>query len=49
MAVGTVKWFNADKGTALSPLNPATNLVHFSAIQSAGYRSIDKGRSSSST
>jgi CspA family cold shock protein len=35
MTVGTVQWFNADKGDVF---------VHFSAIQSTGYRSLDEGQ-----
>ena len=50
MTVGTVKWFNAEKGFGfIAPESGKDVFVHFSAIQSAGYRSLDEGRSSSST
>jgi cold shock protein len=45
MAVGTVKWFNADKGYGfIAPESGEDLFVHFSAIQSAGYRSLDEGQ-----
>ena len=40
MTVGTVKWFNAEKGYGfIAPESGEDVFVHFSAIQSAGYRS----------
>jgi CspA family cold shock protein len=46
MTVGTVKWFNADKGYGfISPESGEDVFVHFSAIQSTGYRSLDEGQS----
>ena len=44
MAVGTVKWFNADKGYGfISPESGEDLFVHFSAIQTDGYRSLEEG------
>jgi cold shock protein len=46
MTVGTVKWFNADKGYGfITPESGADVFVHFSAIQSDGYRSLTEGQS----
>ncbi|GEA85658.1 MAG: cold-shock protein [Cellulomonas sp.] len=46
MAQGTVKWFNAEKGYGfITPDAGGADLfVHFSAIQSDGYRSLDEGQ-----
>jgi CspA family cold shock protein len=45
MTVGTVKWFNADKDYGfIAPESGEDLFVHFSAIQSAGYRSLDEGQ-----
>jgi CspA family cold shock protein len=45
MTVGTVKWFNAEKGYGfISPESGEDVFVHFSAIQAAGYRSLDEGQ-----
>ena len=46
MATGTVKWFNAEKGFGfISQPEGADVFVHFSAIQSSGYRSLEAGQS----
>jgi CspA family cold shock protein len=41
---GTVKWFNAAKGYGFIQRETGEDVfVHFSAIQSTGYRSLDEG------
>ena len=46
VTTGTVKWFNADKGFGfIQQAEGADVFVHFSAIQSQGYRSLDEGQS----
>jgi CspA family cold shock protein len=41
---GTVKWFNAAKGFGfIQRENGEDVFVHFSAINSAGYRTLDEG------
>ena len=46
MTVGTVKWFNAEKGYGfIAPESGEDVFVHFSAIQSSGYRTLDAGQS----
>jgi len=41
---GTVKWFNATKGFGfISQENGEDLFVHYSEIQSSGYRSLDEG------
>ena len=40
-----MKWFNADKGYGfIAPESGEDVFVHFSAIQSTGYRSLDEGQ-----
>jgi cold shock protein len=44
MATGTVKWFNSEKGYGfIAPEDGTADVfVHFSAIQSQGYRSLEE-------
>ena len=43
--VGTVKWFNAAKGYGFIGRETGEDVfVHFSAIQSDGYRKLEKGQ-----
>jgi len=46
MAQGAVKWFNAEKGFGFIAVDGggADVFVHYSAIQSDGYRSLDEGQ-----
>jgi CspA family cold shock protein len=46
MAQGTVKWFNADKGFGFITVDDGSKdvFVHFSAIESDGYRSLDENQ-----
>lgn len=42
---GTVKWFNASKGFGFITYEGGSDVfVHFSAIQSNGYRTLDEGQ-----
>jgi cold shock protein len=44
MEKGVVKWFNAAKGFGfIQRENGEDVFVHFSAINSSGYRSLDEG------
>jgi CspA family cold shock protein len=43
--VGTVKWFNASKGYGFIEREGGADVfVHYSAIQSDGYRSLQEGQ-----
>ena len=43
--IGTVKWFNASKGYGFIEREGGEDVfVHFSAIQSDGYRSLKEGQ-----
>ena len=45
MAEGKVKWFNADKGCGFIEHSGGDDLfVHFSEIQSEGFKSLDEGQ-----
>jgi len=46
MPEGTVKWFNAEKGFGFIAQDGggADVFVHYSAIDSSGYRSLDEGQ-----
>jgi CspA family cold shock protein len=42
---GTVKWFNAGKGYGFIAREGGEDVfVHYSALQSAGFRSLDEGQ-----
>ena len=44
MAVGTVKWFNSEKGYGFIESADGPDLfVHYSAILSDGFRTLDEG------
>ncbi len=45
MAVGTVKWFSAEKGYGfITPEEGSKDLfVHYSAIQGDGYKTLNEG------
>lgn len=45
MATGTVKWFNNAKGFGFIEREEGPDVfVHYSAIESAGYRSLEDGQ-----
>ncbi len=45
MENGTVKWFNAEKGFGFIEREGADDVfVHFSAIQTDGFKSLDEGQ-----
>ena len=46
MAQGTVKWFNGEKGFGFIAVDGGGPdvFVHYSSIESSGYRSLDEGQ-----
>ena len=45
MAVGTVKWFNSQKGFGFISQDDGPDVfVHFSAISGAGYRNLEENQ-----
>jgi len=45
MATGTVKWFNAEKGFGFIEREDGDDMfVHYSAIQTSGYRTLEEGQ-----
>ncbi len=45
MKIGTVKWFNEEKGFGFISVEGENDMfVHFSAIQGDGYKSLEEGQ-----
>ena len=45
MKIGTVKWFNNEKGFGFISVEGENDMfVHFSAIQGYGYKSLEEGQ-----
>ena len=46
MATGKVKWFNAEKGYGFITTDEGKDVfVHYSSIQSEGFKTLDEGQS----
>jgi len=44
MSVGTVKWFNAEKGFGFIAMEGSADVfAHFSAIQGGGFKKLNEG------
>ncbi|GAB2735381.1 cold-shock protein [Salinifilum aidingensis] len=44
MAVGTVKWFNSEKGYGFIAVDGESDVfVHYTAINMSGFRTLDEG------
>ncbi len=45
MAVGTIKWFNGEKGYGFIAAEGGTDVfLHYSAIQMEGYKTLQEGQ-----